>query len=402
MQTFVYRARDVEARVVEEAVRVDSERDLESYLNDRRLIAVSIKRLESNASALRPRFRKEKIVLFSELASYIKSSIPATEMRKDIVRTFPEGTRFHEIVVGFLDDYANGRRLFEAMARRPTIFSESEVQLMRAAAESGNNVEMLQMLIAYLKRNDTVARKIWQASFYPLMLTAALIVSIAIYSTVMLPQLVILYTQLDITPIFPIPQLLWTMALIHNPFGLLCGAAMAAGTVIALSGWRKTTNGRERLDLALMNMPLFGRLVFLGRLAKTLFVLQLMLEAGQRSTAFLAAQAAADGAVFRGVLARMSRALDEGRVVAWDQALETAPHLFDPLLLGMIRSGERNGVLSEKLQEATLLAETRIDEQIGTLPEKLQVAVTISFTVIIGFFVYAMVIPTSNAIAHLH
>jgi type IV pilus assembly protein PilC len=402
-ERYEYRAYDASGRQVIDTVRVSDPSEINEHLASRNLVAVSIRKAETGWKPFRPKFRKEKILFYQELLSYRRNNIPASETRRDLVELFPLKSRFRPIVDGVLQDIeSEGRKTWEAMQRRDDVFQQSEIELMRVAHGQGQEVEMLGMLVAFLKRSDTIMRKIANASVYPTILSIGGVVAVTVFATVMLPQLVSLYKELDIEPVFPIPQLMYVMDAFSHPITQIPALLIVAGLIAGITAWARTPKGAIGLDRAFMNLPLFGRMIFTGRLVKSLFVLQLMYDAGQRSSAFAAAHAAAEGAVFRKSLGRISYDLAEANVTKWDDAMALEPSVFDKLLVGIVRSGEKNGVLAEKLKDAIDMKQIQIDEMIATFPEKMQAAITGIFTVIVGFLLYAMVVPTSSAIAHLH
>ena len=402
MSLYVYRARDTVGKVRTGTLRVGTLAEVREYLLDRGFTPIEVTQDAPESSWSTAAYRKEKIILFRELANYKQTAVPLAEIQRDLTQLFSANAKWCEIVSGFLADLTRGLKTSDAMAQRPTIFSQHEVSLMQTAFQAGKEPAMLLVLAQYLQRSDNIAGKIWQAAFYPIVLTVGLVVSSTIYSVVMLPQLMELYRSLNIEPVFPIPQILALITFLSTPvtaIPTLFALVLAIGALVA---WARTPHGSIRLDRATMNAPLFGRLIFLSQLVRVLFILDLMLSSGQRPKAFEAALSASTGPVFRNAIKRCKTSLEEGRALRWDMAFAEAPEIFDPVLIGTIRSGERNGNLSDKLRDAISIAEARINDVIATLPERLQTAVTIVFTVIIGIFVYAMVVPTSSAVAHLH
>ena len=106
--------------------------------------------------------------------------------------------------------------------------------------------------------------------------------------------------------------------------------------------------------------------------------------------------------VFRNALAAIQAQFDESKARSWPEAWEAAPEIAGPRLLGLIRSGDRHGLLPEKIGDAIEDIYIAIDETIATLPEKLQTLGTVIFVPPILAVLWVIVVPTSNATAHLH
>lgn len=401
MNTYVFEARDEHGQLVADVIAKENENEVFAHLADLRLIPTNISVTKTRSSDWKMRYRKEKIILFSELATYKRNNVPMREIAEDLRLLFKPGTKWSTILAGFLTDITGSSRLYDAMGHRTDVFSEHEIQLMKTAYAVGKEVEMLETLVRYLRRSDRVLGKIFQAMVYPLALIIGMVIALAIYGVVMLPQLKRLYTSLNIEPTFPLPLLFWFFDTVSTPLGaigLLAGTTLLIGLVYL--GF-KNQRASIYLDRFVLNAPLFGELVYLQRLARTLFVLDLMLSAGQKNRAFSSALSAASGAVFRTALSRCQHEIEEGNVKKWNDVFALAPEIFSVTLIGLMRSGERNGKIAEKIKDALANAEYRVDEIIVVLPERLQTMITVVFSVLIGFLMYAMVVPISNGVAQI-
>lgn len=402
MKSYVLTAYDTRTRkIVTETLRYERPSDVYAYAREHAYVGIDIND-DATPSFNESRFRGDKIRLFRELALYLDRGIPREEIKTDLCRHWDERSSFYPIVEGFLTDLATKDPVFRAMAKRPDVFSETEVELLHLGWEKGREVEALNQIVRYLKRDDTVARKVKAASWYPSVLLVGMLASFTIYNWVMLPQLRQLYATLNIKPVWPLPWLFAIYDFLSSPLHDALLAVLLVGCAFGVVLWARTDRGAAALDNFRLNMPLFGELEYRKRLINALYIVQLMVDAGERAGAIIAARRASRGPVFRNALARIQDDLDQSKARSWAGAWEKAPEIAGPRLLGLIRSGDRHGLLPEKLGEAIEDEYVAIDETIAALPEKLQTLATILFVPPILAILYVIVVPTSNATAHLH
>src|SRR5262249_2987002 len=130
MQTYTYYARDAELRMHVDTIQKEREAEVYAFLDSLNLKPVDVIPVANEQAAWRIKYRKEKIILFNELATYKKAgNITAREMANDILSIFPKGTAWYTIVSGFLEDISKNRKLYQAMAERPKIFAQHEIEL---------------------------------------------------------------------------------------------------------------------------------------------------------------------------------------------------------------------------------------------------------------------------------
>jgi type II secretory pathway component PulF len=405
MQTFHVTAIPVAGgRPFNDVVRHDSERDVRAKFGKDGFIITQLDHVEPSGAAVTAKHASLKATFYREMALHLENAIPAKQIADGLKRTFAAtDPRFRARIRKVLDAIASEQPIFRALESEPALFGHDEIALVELAYKRGKTPDVLANLADQLERDSDVNGKTSRALWYPAVLTVVALVVLAIYAGVMLPQLRQFYATLQIPLIFPLDWMVAAYDFFAQPMhGIILGSIVAATIVAFVAVYRSSDEFRYRLDYAKMQMPVFGKLISKKRLARVLFALDLMVSSGEQFRALDAAYGVCDGPVFRRNLARAKAKVDTKEVRVWTEALEAAPDVFDPLLVGLLATGERYGVLQDKIRAAIEATRKQIDAEIEQLPRKLESTLAIVFSFIIGFLVYAMVVPTSYATAHIH
>jgi type II secretory pathway component PulF len=215
------------------------------------------------------------------------------------------------------------------MARFPWLFDKMQVRMVEAGETGGLLVAVLGRLADYLEREYEVRLDIKRKTLYPKILLAALI---------FIPQVPTLVLR------GVVPYLLEIWGIIS--MGLLVGVP----TFFAFRLLLRTQAGRETWDQIKLLIPVIGGLVrklAVGRFARTLAALY---GAGVPIASALAMAGESSGnSVLEKATARMVPGVERGVPVA--QAMG-ASGFFQPMVLGMVSTGETSGNLDVMLDKA--------------------------------------------------
>jgi type II secretory pathway component PulF len=406
MQTYAYEAYDDAGRIHKDTIRARNRREARSLLRarDNPLYAAALTESRASTSRSAARFRREKALLYHEIALYHTAGADRHEMADDVIRVFEESKpQWRRVAVGFLDALRSNKPYYRAAAEFPRIFGAEEVNLLQHAHEKGREVQTLELLASSLRREDDLSGKVRNVLWYPGVLSIAAVIVLGIYGNSLLPQLRTLYDELQLKPVFPLPILFATYDGLHQPTivgGIVLLIALIAGLVSV--AYRTSEEVRYRVDMAYLNLPQFGKIARLARLIPTLFALQMMYLAGQQSWGLRAAYDAARGPVFRRAFARARDAQENGEVRLWAEALDRARDVVPSTMIGLVRIGERRSRVDEKLEMAIDECNRRADELAALLPKKIEVMAAVAFGSMVGLLAYAIIVPISTATAQIH
>jgi type II secretory pathway component PulF len=179
---------------------------------------------------------------------------------------------------------------------------------------------------------------------------------------------------------------------------------LAILAVITMIQIRTNRELQYRLDMASLNLPLFGQIERNKRMVRMFYSLKLMTENGRERESIDAAIGTARGPVFRDALKRANDRYKAATVGTGGiaDALADEDHLFDEVIIETLRTRERTSSLPETFQNLITMLEERIDLEIIGMPKAIESAAGITFACMIGLMAYVYLIPSSYAVAHVH
>ncbi len=282
-----------------------------------------------------------------------------------------------------------GSSLADAMAGHPDIFSELYVGMVRAGEAAGALEAVLDRLAEYSERQSEFVSKVRGALTYPaiMMCVGGLIMGFLVSYVV--PQVATIFEQQHAV----LPLMTRVLISISNFLTgywliLLIGlVAAVAGIAAGLS----TKAGRRFYDTWLLRIPYLGPTVVrivCARLARTLATL---LKSGVQ---LLPALAAVKRVVTNGLLAdALEASRDSIRAGHGMGDTLARSGLFPPLLVEMVRVGERSGELEQMLERVADNYEREVETSLRQMTTMLEPLMTLVMAAVILFMMMAVLLP---------
>jgi general secretion pathway protein F len=155
--------------------------------------------------------------------------------------------------------------------------------------------------------------------------------------------------------------------------------------------WKTSENGRPQWDAISLKLPVFGkliRMIAVSRFAKTLSTL---LAGGvPMLNAFDIVKNVVDNKVFERVIADARDNVSEGESIA--APLKKSGE-FPPIVLHMIAIGEKTGELESMLTQVSEAYDFQVDNAVTGLTSLLEPIMLVAMGAIIGFIVFAVLVP---------
>jgi general secretion pathway protein F len=282
-----------------------------------------------------------------------------------------------------------GASLADSLGAHPEIFSDLYVGMVRAGEAAGALEAVLDRLAEYSERQSEFTSKVRGALTYPLimMVVGALIVGFLVSYVV--PQVSSIFQQQH-----AVLPLITRVLIGFSDFCTGYWLELLIGLIIliaAIAGGLSTPRGRRFYDRALLRAPFLGQTivrVICARFARTLATL---LKSGVQ---LLPALTAVKRVVTNGLLAEaieQSRdSIREGHGMG--QTLQRSG-LFPPLLVEMIKVGERSGELEDMLERVADNYEREVDNSLRQMTTLLEPVMTLAMAAVILFVMLAVLLP---------
>lgn len=282
-----------------------------------------------------------------------------------------------------------GSSLADALAMHPNIFSDLYVGMVRAGEAAGALEAVLDRLAEYSEQQAEFISKVRGAMTYPIIMMVVGFLIMGFLVAYVVPQIATIFEQQHAA--------LPTMTRVMISFStflttywlvlLIVLVGLAAGLLTALSSKR----GRRVYDGWILRVPYIGPTlirIICARFARTLATL---LSSGVQ---LLPALTAVRRVVTNGILAdavdASRESIREGHGMGHTLARSG---LFPPLLIDMIKVGERSGELERMLERVADNYEREVESSLRQMTAMIQPLMTLVMAGMILFMMMAVLMP---------
>jgi MSHA biogenesis protein MshG len=308
------------------------------------------------------------VQLFSrQIHTLLKSGVPIMRGLAGLQESAIHGA-FGRIIKDLRESLDSGRELSAAMRRHPEVFSPFYVAMVRVGEMTGRLEEVFLRLFDHLEFDRSMRERVKTATRYPSFVVAALVAAIGIVNVFVIPQFAKVFASFHAELPLMTRVLIRSSALFVDYWpALLVGAA---GIVLALRAWVATPAGRYAWDMRKLRLPLAGKIIVKGTMARFARSFALSHRSGLPIVQLLTLTSqTVDNAYLAARIEQMRDGVERG-----DSILRSSvtAGIFTPVVLQMIAVGEESGRLDELMDEVAQMYEREVDYELKTLSSQIE------------------------------
>lgn len=349
MPVFAYRGLAPNGRNVAGVIDADSARNARGKLRELGIFPTDLTEEESAARGIAtqwqwlPSFRRgikptELSLLTRQLSTLLGAGVQLTEALGTLGEQ-SERPHVKRILSQVRERVREGSSLADAFAVHPEIFNDLFIGMVRVGEAAGALEPVLDRLADYGERQSEFIGKVRGALTYPIIMIVAGMLIMGVLVTYVIPQVATIFEQQNaVLPLMT--RILIGLSNFLSNYWLLILIAMvgaAAGIMFGLS----TKAGRRFYDTWILRLPFIGPTmtrIACARFARTLATL---LESGvQLVPALTAVKRVVSNGLLAEAVEQSRESIREGHGMG--DTLQRSG-LFPPLLIEMIKIGERSG-----------------------------------------------------------
>ncbi len=282
-----------------------------------------------------------------------------------------------------------GSSLADALRAHPQVFSDLYVGMVRAGEQAAALETVLDRLAEYSERQSEFMAKVRGALTYPIIMMCVGTAIMAFLVTYVVPQVATIFEQQHAA--LPLAtQILIAISSFLTGYWIWI-ALFVIGAVAGIAYGLSTARGRRLYDTAVLRAPYLGQTIvriICARFARTLATL---LAAGvQLLPALDAVKAVVTNGLLRDAVEKSREEIREGHGMG--QTLAQSK-LFPPLLIEMIRVGERSGELERMLERVADNYEREVAYSLAQVTTILEPVMTLMMAAVIVFMMLAVLMP---------
>lgn len=275
---------------------------------------------------------------------------------------------FARVIADLRESLDAGRELSAAMRRHPSVFSSFYLNMVRVGETTGRLEEVFLRLFDHLEFERDMRERVRSALRYPLFVIIAMVMAMGVINLFVIPAFARVYAG------FKAELPLMTRILINtSKFTVQFWPYILAAIVVAILGFRMyiaTPNGRYKWDRFKLRLPVVGKIILKGTMARFARSFALSSRSGVPIVQGLSVVAqTVDNAYIASRIEQMRDGVERGETI-----LRTAvtTGVFTPVVLQMIAVGEETGALDDLMDEIAQMYEREVDYELKTLSSQIE------------------------------
>jgi type II secretory pathway component PulF len=399
MIVYRYKAYDYRGKLYTGNLFVSSEEEAIAFLLRNGLTPIEVKLLPQSLIIqilFRLFFRitfSQKLYLIRSLYLILKSGLTLDKGLEILTREAKGGARDFLFYLNY--NLQRGEPLYRTFAAFPQVFSQVEIETIKAGEISGKLVSNLERLAENLERQREIKNEIISNLIYPAIVLGLAFGVIVLLITFVMPKISILLTQLTSKPPFLTKILISISSFVNANLSLVTALLVLFVLFFVLVIALKKT--REIFWKILMKLPYFSNLYKALALSQVFFILRSLLGAGINLTQAL--KLTADASFhqdIRQAFYNIEKELRAGKTFGEALLLQETIPVFVGSILNVASEA---GFLEEtlKVMENYYLEEFRT--RVKNLLNFLQPALLIFVGVVVGFVAVAVLVPIYQQIS---
>ena len=393
MATFRCKIGTADGRILEKDLDASSRGILKESLEEQGFHVFRIQRrglsLSARLDGQQGRMSGSRFLSFNqELLVLLRAGLPIMQVLDTIMERMESG-RTLEILREIREDVKGGSSVSEAFGRFPNYFPSLYIASIRAGERTGELPLAIERFIAYQKRVEAIKSKVRNASFYPILLSMAVIAVVFFLMLFVIPRFTQIYTDAQVQ----LPMMTHLLITVSRGLGKAAPLLIPLLVVLVFAARSslRTEKGQWLRDRVKLILPFFGHLFrdyallsFCRTLGTTLASGIPVVPAMQMSRGTL------NNRLLEERLSLAVRRVQEGASLS--EALEETG-FFPRLALRMIGVGETGGSLSTMLEDVAMYYESEVEKRLDRLTTLIEPAMMMTMGLLIGAIVVAMYLP---------
>ncbi len=404
MKKFKYTAVNKKGETILGELEAKTPEDVASILLESGISPVKIIEKVNIFDSLQPSINKqripskEKVIFLREFSTMISAGLPLDDALEVSAAQTTQKT-FKSILNDITKDIRSGSSLATAIGKFPKIFSQIEINLVKAGEVSGKMDTILNRLADDVEKQSVLRGKVRGALSYPFFVLAIAVVVVATITIKLVPAMQSLYAGFGSTTL-PLPtEILIGVSYAFTNFYFFIILAVLL-IYIAVRYYISTPEGRLVVDSGILRLPIIGELISKYEVVTLIKTYAMLLSSGIPVITSLNLVGESIGnQLYAKAIKECSKEVEKGISLATC----LAKYEFIPSILWRsIAIGEETGKTEEILNKIGAYFEEQVNDKINNLTRLLEPIMLVVLGSIVGFIAIAIYLPIYNFSSIVH
>jgi len=353
------------------------------------VLKVAPKDLFGNLAMFQPKVTGKDVVIFTrQLSTMIDAGLPLVQSL-DILAGQQENPTFKKLLTEIRIDVESGMTFADGMKKHPKVFDNLYCNMIDAGEVGGILDTILNRLAGFMEKSMALKKKIKGAMNYPIICLCIALVITAVILIFVVPVFAKMFADFGSALPAPTQIVVDISNFVKSNFFFM--AVALAVIVVAIKKIYNTEKGRKKIDVLLINAPVFGPLIRKVAVAKFTRTLGTMLHSGVPILDSLTVVGKTAGnKVIEQAVFRVADSITEGRSIA--EPLEETG-VFPSMVVQMINVGEATGALDTMLEKIADFYDEEVDQAVENMTAMIEPFMMVFLGGLIGGLVIAMYLP---------
>ena len=329
------------------------------------------------------------LLLFSrQLHTLLKSGVPILRALAGLQESAPN-QRMKQTLQQVRQSLGSGLDLSMALAQHSTVFDGFYVALVRVGEMTGRLEEVFMRLFHHIEFEMFMGQQIKSALRYPMFVMIAMAAGVGVINVMVIPAFATVFKSFGAE--LPLAT---RILMATSNFTIEYGWALVLATIAGvwlLRRWVATPAGRLTWDRLKLRLPLAGKIIRKGMLARFARSFALSLKSGVPVEQALSVVAATvENAHIGQKVEGMRESVERGESILRAAA---AAGVFTPIVLQMIAVGEETGAVDELMDEVAELYTNEVQYELKTLGQQIEPIMIIFLGVMVLVLAMGVFLP---------
>src|SRR5271168_3445324 len=392
MAEFIVKIADDRGRVQQHIEQGYSEAEVRDRFSQQGYLVYWVKPqgvLTSGISLRRRRKLKQStfLVFNQQFLTLIRAGLPILNSLELLIKR-QKDPQLKQILENVRERVKGGESLSDAFAAQGVIPKIYTTTLM-AGEKSGNIDEVLTRFVGFQRMAMTFRKKLFVSLIYPTLLVSVVLIMVTFLFTYVVPKFADLFNSLDAK----LPAITVFMLAVgqdtqkYAPY-FFVGLAIS---IFVFWRWKDTDSGADRIDRAILSLPLLGDIRLKHQVASFSRMLATLLQGGLPLVPAMetAGSAMSSRRILKGVM-RAGVRVREGQGLAG--SLEEQ-EIFPELAVEMLEVGESTGALPAMLNSVAEFYEEDVQTALGASMALIEPMILIVMAIFVGGVLISLYLP---------
>lgn len=336
------------------------------------------------------------VIYLRQFSTLIKAGVTIVDATR-ILAQQTDSKALRNVLLDMEKELREGNPFSDSAEKHKRIFSSMFINMVRAGEAGGNMEETLERLAEYFEKQHQTRQKIKSAMAYPVVIGIIAVAVVIFLLVSVVPTFVGMFADFG-AELPAITKFVLNASEFMQKFWWLF-IFIVLGIVIAITTIKQKKQTKYYYDIAILRMPVFGKIQQKAVLARMTRTLSSLFSSG---VPILQALAIVENVVENEVIAKVIRASRDS--LAKGQSL-TDPMVkhwaFPPLTTQMISIGEETGSLDGMLSKIAEFYEKEVENATDQLKSLIEPLMIVFLAGIVGVIVLAIMVPMFDMFNHI-